>query len=61
MRRLGDRALTATEKQARRRENYWRMRAALEAIMACRSLGQARAVARDALAAVPANAKMEKV
>jgi hypothetical protein len=53
--------LTSAEKQARRRENYWRMRATLLAIMEARTLREAKSAARDALAAVPANAKGEKV
>jgi hypothetical protein len=60
----GERALTSTE-----RSQVWRsgqaakisiLRAALESVLQCRSLGQARSTARDALAAVPANARTER-
>jgi hypothetical protein len=65
MRRLSDRPMTSGERSRRQRERehaeHDAMRAALESVLQCRSLAQARSAARDALAAVPANAKRERV
>ena len=46
---LGDQAMTAAERQAKRREQFRQMRAALERIAAARTAKEARAIASEVL------------
>ena len=48
--RLGEQPMTSAERQAKRREQFRRMREALERIAAAKTIREARQIAADALA-----------
>lgn len=48
--RLGEQPMTPAERQAKRREQFRRMREALERIAAAKTIREARQIAADALA-----------